>query len=54
MNWQQIVMIVLLGLDLGCALANHGKPYTGNHNFWIELITDGIIAWILISAGFWK
>ena len=54
MNWQQIVMIVLLSMDLGVYVIKHGERRTGNYSFWTALFADGFIAWVLYSAGFWN
>lgn len=54
MNWQQIYMIVYLGLVVGIGLAEHGKPKKGYNNFWFSLIGAGIIAAVLYTGGFWE
>jgi len=54
MGWPQIVIIVLLAMDVGLYLANHGKDKIGKYNFWIALISDGIFATILWLGGFWR
>jgi len=55
MSWQQILLIVLFSADLGCALVKHGQPRAGEkHSFWSQLIADGILVGILLSAGFWN
>lgn len=54
MDFQQIAVIVLMALDLGVALALHGKPKTGNHSAWTEVLTTFNFAMLLYWAGFWK
>ncbi len=54
MRWQQIVIIVLTAMDLGLALALHGKPKEGNFNFWTQLLADAVIIFLLASGGFFR
>lgn len=50
----QIILIALYVLGLGITLANHGKPREGEHNFWVSLLTFGIIMILLWGGGFFK
>lgn len=54
MGWQQVVMILLLAFDLAAALIMHGKPKEGSYNFWVSLLTDGLIVLLLMTGGFFK
>ena len=54
MSWQQIAMIVWLAMTVGVSLVNHGAPRTGKHNALIEILSAGVMAYILWSGGFWK
>jgi hypothetical protein len=49
----QITMIVLYALNLGIAMALHGKPKTGENNFWVQFIAINISAALLYYGGFW-
>ena len=53
MGWPQIVMIVLLGLNIGIGLVKHGEPRE-NYNFWTILIGAILEAGLLYFGGFWK
>ena len=50
----QIIMIVMLAMSLGIAIAEHGKPKAGKHNAWVAIISTVIIAAILIMGGFFS
>lgn len=47
-------MLVLYGVALGIALVQHGKPKTGNHSFWVQLIASGIGFTLLWWGGFFN
>ena len=53
-GWPQIVYVVLVGMALGNALANHGKPKDEKHSFWATLIAFAIMAWVLTAGGFFR
>ena len=48
----QMILLGLLFMSLGFAIANHGKEKEGKHNAWISLLS--FIIWIVILsyAGF--
>lgn len=52
MGWPQIVWIALTAMELGCMAVKHGEPKEGKENFWISLIANGIMAWLLWKGGF--
>lgn len=52
MGWPQVVYIGLIGLNLGCALALHGKPRTGKHSVWASLLGTAIVVPVLYAGGF--
>lgn len=54
MGWPQIVMMVLLGGNIGIALAKDGEKKEGEYSFVVTLIATGIEAAILWAGGFWK
>ena len=54
MEWPQITMIALYGINLGVGLVSHGKPREGNHNFFSFLISTIIAATVLYYGGFWQ
>ena len=54
MGWQQIVMIIWLSACVGIGLIQHGKPKQGYYSFWNDIISAGIMAYILWSGGFWN
>lgn len=41
------ILAALTFINLGIAMANHGKKHEDNHNFWVILISV-IISWGLI------
>lgn len=53
MQWPQITMIVLLAVNGGLALAQHGKP-KGDYNFFVWAIDAAIMVWLLNAGGFFK
>lgn len=54
MGTSQIIMVILLGINLLLGAYLHGKPRTGNYNFWVTAITVGLYFLILITGGFFK
>ncbi len=48
----QIVLLVLLFLNIGVVLGQHGKPRTGNHNVFVALISASITSSVLYWGGF--
>ena len=50
----QIILITIYVLGLGITLANHGKPKEGEYNFWMSLLSYGIIMILLWGGGFFK
>jgi hypothetical protein len=54
MGISQILMGVLLGLNLLMGAHLHGKEKTGNHNFWINMVSVVIYMSILITGGFFE
>ena len=54
MHWPQIVMMVLIGADIGLSLERHGKPKEGTNSFFTMLIADAIMVVILFYGGFWS
>jgi len=46
----QIIYLVLYGVGLLILANQHGKPKTGNHNFWITA-TAGLISPALLYWG---
>ena len=54
MNAPQITIIALYALSLGMTLAQHGKPKTGTHSFWVALIGTAINFGILYWGGFFN
>ena len=56
MNIYFIIYCGIAMLNLGIALANHGKPETGNENFFVTLIATIIriaLVYAAIKRGFW-
>lgn len=49
-----IILIVLFALSLGIGIAEHGKPKEGKNNFWISLVSTGIVFGLLYWGGFFK
>jgi len=52
--WPQITFAALIMLNLGITLEQHGKPKTGNENFWIALTGAALTLWLLYMGGFFK
>jgi hypothetical protein len=52
MRAPQIIMIVLFSASLLLTTKDHGKPRTGNNNFWVSLISVVIQVGILWWGGF--
>lgn len=48
-KWALMAMQLIM---LGMALANHGKPKTGRHNFFIALALFGVRVLLLWGGGF--
>lgn len=54
MEWPQIVMMILMGGNIGIALAKDGEPRDGEHSFIVTVIGAAIEAVILWAGGFWS
>ena len=56
MKWQAIVIIVLWCMGLGIALVKHGEfdEVNSRYSFWRTLINTGILAFLLITGGFFS
>lgn len=50
-HWPQILMVILLAIDAGVSLAQHGKPRSP-HSIWTSLIAIALNVWILSAGGF--
>lgn len=50
----QFIYLALIFLGLGLALARHGQPQTGKHNFWHSAIGVTIVLYTLYSGGFFN
>ena len=51
--WPQLILLVLMGIDLGIALVLHGKP-RANYNFWLALVDAVTLLLLLSQGGFFK
>ena len=54
MGIPQIIMIIIIGLNLGMNLAKNGEPRESNYSFGIALIGAAIEAGILYWGGFFS
>jgi hypothetical protein len=54
MGIPQIIIIVLLGINLGAGMVQHGKPKTGKNSFWVSLVACALEVSILWWGGFWS
>lgn len=54
MNICKIIYLCWLMLGVGVELAQHDKPKTGHHNFWITLIGVALQLALLTGAGFFE
>lgn len=52
MQWPQITMIVLYGLNIGISCAKDGQPKEGKYSGITAIISCVIAAWILYQGGF--
>ncbi len=53
MKWQQITMIVYLGLSLASGMIMNGKQKTGKYSFVDVFIMVGLQFTVLYTGGFW-
>ena len=54
MTAPQIIMLLLLGGDIGMYTIMHGKPKTGTWNMFSGITATGIAIAILWWGGFWS
>jgi hypothetical protein len=54
MGTSQIIMVIFMGINLLLGAYLHGKPKTGDYNFWITAISAGLYFLILTTGGFFK
>lgn len=50
MEAPQFIYLAIVMLGLGIGMGQHGKPKTGRHSFWDELV-GALIALSLLSWG---
>lgn len=50
MNWWFLVFLVIQILGLGIHLGKHGEKDTVKYNFWLRLIVDLIMVFIVYKA----
>ncbi len=53
MKVAQIAMIFIYAMDVGYAVANHGKPREGKTNMYVTLFVNALMIFILNQGGFW-
>jgi hypothetical protein len=51
MNWAEITIIVLLGINLLYEAYKHSEPKEGLYNIWLKLLATGISVFLYIKAG---
>ncbi len=51
MLWAQITILVMYGVSLLLFARDHGKPKTGNDNFWMALASLNLMFWLTYFAG---
>lgn len=54
MSAPQVVMAALLVAALFLGMERHGKPKTGIHSVWLDLIAAGLQVGLLYWGGFWS
>ena len=52
MGWPQVVYILLLGISLGASIIKDGKPKTGTHNLFHDLIAYALGVTLMYCGGF--
>lgn len=52
LHWPQLVVLFLYLIGLGYSLAKHGEPETGKHNFWMTLLVQTGMVYVLYCGGF--
>lgn len=53
MGWPQWVIIGIFLFGLGITAAKHGES-SSRYNFWVSLISNGLIIWLLWMGGFFS
>ena len=54
MYWPQIVLLVLIGSNLGIGVVKHGEPEKGRHNVLVTLLSNALLVTLLYFGGFWS
>ena len=54
MKAPQIIMVILMSINLGIELINHGKTAPRTYNVVRELVADGLLIALLWWGGFWN
>lgn len=52
MKAPQIIMIALLGMNLGMHMVKHGEPREGTYSFPIQLVSTLMEIGLLVWGGF--
>lgn len=54
MGWPQIVMLAMMGANIGMNFAMDGKPREGKYSLLSAIFSTAIECAILYAGGFWK
>ena len=50
MNGWFLAVVIIYVLSLGDALAQHGKPREGKHDFWVSLVIVSLMIFLIYQA----
>jgi hypothetical protein len=50
--WPQYTFIALVMMEIGLFLGKHGQPRIGTYSVWWQMLSAGIILFLLYKGGF--
>lgn len=54
MGISQIIMVCLMSINLLAGAYLHGKPKSGDHNFWVTIVSTFLYFILLFTGGFFE
>ena len=53
-GWPQIIWVILMCINLGMSMMQHGEPREGRNNAWVTALSLAIIVPLLYWGGFFS
>lgn len=50
--WPQIIVIILMSVEVGCSMMQHGEPKRGEYSVWSTILSMAVVVGLLYWGGF--